>query len=100
VVLETDPHKAREIGRQHLRRYLSLPHYTNNLRRYGYDDTDFEGNGSDRLVDALVAWGDVDAVARRIAEHRQAGADHVCVQVLSSEFRGLPLQEWQALINN
>jgi hypothetical protein len=74
-----------------------LPPYTNNLRRFGFDDTDFAGHGSDRLVDALVAWGDIDAIAKRVSDHRRAGADHVCVQVLQHDPRGLPMQQWRAL---
>lgn len=97
VVLETEPAQARQIARQHLRRYLPLPNYTNNLRRYGFGDADFAGNGSDRLVDAVVAWGDIDSVMRRIDDQRQAGADHVCVQVVVDDLRGLPLQQWHDL---
>lgn len=95
VVLETEPTRAREIARQHLRRYLPLPHYTNNLRRYGFTDADFTDRGSDRLVDALIAWGDIKAVAQRVQDHRGAGADHVCIQVLGSDARGLPIQQWR-----
>lgn len=97
VVLETDPERARDIGRQHLRRYLPLPHYTDNLRRYGFHDADLAGNGSDRLVDALVAWGDLETIARRIDQHRQAGADHVCVQALDADPRALPVRQWREL---
>jgi probable F420-dependent oxidoreductase len=96
VTLTTDPETGRRRGRQHLEHYLGLPNYTNNLRRLGFGDDDFAGGGSDRLIDALVAWGDEDAIAARIREHRDAGADHVCVQVLSDE--GLfPRTDWRAL---
>jgi probable F420-dependent oxidoreductase len=97
AVLETDPGKAREIARQHMATYLGLPNYTNNLRRYGFGDDDIKNGGSDRLVDAIVAWGDVDAVVRRVRAHHDAGADHVCVQVLSSDIRAVPQREWRDL---
>jgi probable F420-dependent oxidoreductase len=80
VVLETDPIRAREIGRQHMAPYLSLPNYVNNLRALGYDDADFADGGSERLVDAIVARGDEEAIAGRVREHIDAGADHVAIQ--------------------
>ncbi|WP_241998537.1 MULTISPECIES: LLM class F420-dependent oxidoreductase [Kribbella] len=83
VVLESDPGTARAIARQALEFYLSKRGYSGNLRRLGFTDEDLAGGGSDRLVDAVVAWGDVDAVMARIAEHHQAGANHVAVQVLN-----------------
>jgi probable F420-dependent oxidoreductase len=96
VLLETDPTRARELGREHMGRYLQAPNYANNLRRLGYGDDDLAGGGSDRLVDAIVAWGDADAIRRRIEEHREAGADHVCIQALP---RGdaLPRAQWREL---
>ena len=97
VVLETDPSVARTVARAHMAIYLTLPNYTNNLRRLGWGDDDLGGGGSDRLVDAIVAWGDVDAVAARVAAHHEAGADHVCIQVLSTDLRYLPLPEWRTL---
>lgn len=97
VVLETDPTHARALARRHTRRYLSLPNYTNNLLRLGFEPADFDHEGSNRLVDAIVAWGDVDAVARRVRDHLAAGADHVCIQVISQDMRQLPYQPWQAL---
>ena len=95
VALTTDADRARRLGRAHLETYLGLPNYTNNLRRLGFGDDDFAGGGSDRLIDALVAWGDVDTIVARIGEHRAAGADHVCIQVLIEE--GMPRQEWREL---
>jgi probable F420-dependent oxidoreductase len=80
VVLEPDPSRAREIGRRHMAVYLTLPNYVNNLRTLGFDDADFADGGSDKLVDAIVAWGDEDAIAGRVREHLDAGADHVAVQ--------------------
>lgn len=97
VVLERDPERARAIGRRHLEYYLAAPNYVANLRRIGIAEPDLEGDGSDALVDALVAWGDVEAIGRRIAEHRAAGADHVCLQVLTGTPGRIPLEEWRAL---
>lgn len=97
VVLETDPSAARAIARSHLAGYLTLPNYTNNWKRIGFTDDDIAAGGSDRLVDAFVAWGDEDAVIERVQAHRDAGADHVCVQVLTANLWELPLAEWRAL---
>jgi probable F420-dependent oxidoreductase len=97
VVLETDRAHARAIARQHVRRYLNLRSYTDNLRRLGFTAKDFEDNGSDRLVDSLVAWGDEETIARRIDQHVRAGADQVCLHVLDSDFRGLPIAQWRRL---
>jgi hypothetical protein len=69
----------------------------NNLRRLGWGDDDLAGGGSDKLVDALVAWGDADAVSARVAAHYDAGADHVCIQVLGPDATALPLEQWRAL---
>jgi probable F420-dependent oxidoreductase len=80
VLLETDAAKARGIARQNLRIYLGLPNYQANLRWLGFSDADFQDGGSDRLVDAIVAWGDEKAIAARIRAHHDAGADHVCIQ--------------------
>ena len=97
VVLETDKATARGIARRHVRRYLSLPSYTENLRRAGFTTDDFDRGGSDRLIDAVVAWGDEAQVSDRIEQHRQAGADHVCIQVLDPDSRGLPIEQWRRL---
>jgi probable F420-dependent oxidoreductase len=97
VVLESDPDQARAIARRHISRYLDLPNYTNNWRRLGFTDDDLVGQGSDRLVDALVAWGDAEAVRRRVKDHIDAGANHVCVQVFDVESHGLPLRQWRTL---
>jgi probable F420-dependent oxidoreductase len=84
VVLETDPALARAIGRPRVQRpYLSLVNYTSNLRRLGWTDDDLRDGGSDRLIDALVAWGTPDQVAARLTAHLDAGADHVCLQLLT-----------------
>jgi probable F420-dependent oxidoreductase len=97
VVLETDPRKAREIGRSFLAFYLGLPNYTKNFLRLGFDESDFKNGGSDRLVDAVIAWGDLIAVRNRIHAHQSAGADHVCIQVLTANPQVLPLPEWREL---
>lgn len=96
VSLTTDPRLARKLGREHLAHYLNLPNYTNNLRRLGYNDDDFADGGSQRLIDALVAWGDETAIESRIRQHRDAGANHVCIQVLSEEGQ-LPRRAWRQL---
>lgn len=97
VVLETDPSAAREIARRHTTSYLRLPNYTNNLKRFGFDDTDFADGGNDRLVDTICAWGGAEAVAARVQAHLDAGADHVAVQVLVDDRKGLPRREWAEL---
>jgi probable F420-dependent oxidoreductase len=88
VVLETDPTRAREIGRRHMALYLALPNYVNNLRSLGYEDADLADGGSDALVDAIVAWGDEEAIASRVREHLEAGADHVAVQAYADDGHG------------
>jgi probable F420-dependent oxidoreductase len=97
VVLEADPDPARAIARRHISRYLDLPNYTNNFLRLGFTDDDLAGRGSDRLVDAVVAWGDVDAIKRRVMEHLDAGASHVAIQVFDADPHGLPMPQWRAL---
>jgi probable F420-dependent oxidoreductase len=83
AVLSDDPAAARAAARPVLALYLGLANYVNNFRRLGFTDDDFDGGGSDRLLDALVAHGDPATVARRVAEHLDAGADHVAVQLLT-----------------
>jgi probable F420-dependent oxidoreductase len=97
VVLSDEAEVARAAARKHMAMYLTLPNYVNNLRRLGWGDDDFADGGSDGLVDALVAWGDTEVVAGRVAAHREAGADHVCVQVLDSDVTALPLDAWREL---
>lgn len=96
VVLEQDPATAREIARQHMEIYLGLPNYANNLQRLGYPAEEIEG-ASDRVVDAIVAWGTVDDVVARVQAHRDAGASHVCVQVLQADPRAVPTEAWSLL---
>lgn len=97
VVLETDADTARTIGRAHMAIYLGLPNYVNNLKRLGFTDDDVANGGSDRLVDAIVAWGNLDAIQRRIKAHHDAGADHVCLQVLDADPRVAPVRQWKEL---
>ena len=85
VLLETNAASAREVARAYLRPYLRLSNYVNSWRRAGFDDSDFTDNGSNRLVDTLIAWGDEDALVARVREHWQAGADHVCIQALYAD---------------
>jgi probable F420-dependent oxidoreductase len=83
VLAETDPARARRLGRAWLGRYLEMTNYRNNLLRLGFVTLDFAAGGSDHLVDAMIAWGDAAAIRRRIDEHWAAGADHVCIQTLN-----------------
>jgi probable F420-dependent oxidoreductase len=82
AVVSADPAGARGIARPWAADYLGLPNYANNWRRLGYED-DLDDGGSDRLIDAAFAWGDVPSIASRVREHLDAGADHVCLQVIS-----------------
>ncbi len=81
AVLTTDREAGLRIARGFARNYLSLPNYANNLRRLGWSDDDVAGEGSERLIDAVIAIGDVDAIVRRVRDHLDAGADHVCLQL-------------------
>jgi probable F420-dependent oxidoreductase len=85
VLLETDPTTARSAAREALSRYLQLENYVNSWRREGFGDDDLAGGGSDRFLDAMVAWGDERAIRARIQAHWDAGADHVCIQPISSQ---------------
>ncbi|HEY4464137.1 MAG TPA: LLM class F420-dependent oxidoreductase [Streptosporangiaceae bacterium] len=93
VVLEADPVRARAIARPRIKPYLGMSNYVSNLRRLGWTDEDLAGEGSDRLVDALALHGDAEALARGITAHLDAGADHVCVQVLGED----PVPGYRAL---
>jgi len=92
IVLITDLHEARRVARNHMALYLTLPNYVNSLRHLGFDEKDLAGGGSDRLVDAIVAWGDEQAIVDRIAELRSLGADHVVVQPLADDLPGVLAQ--------
>lgn len=94
-VLETDPAKARQAGRTLLNDYIRFVNYARNLTSLGFDDSDFEGGFSDRLVDAVVAWGDAARIKERIAAHHAAGATHVGIQALRTD--GDPGPDYPAL---
>jgi probable F420-dependent oxidoreductase len=100
VLLETDPAKARETARKFMATYIRLPNYANNLRRLGYGDDDL-GDAtrppSDRMVDAIVAWGTIEQVLARVKAHFDAGASHVSIQVLDHDFMALPMRQWREL---
>jgi probable F420-dependent oxidoreductase len=96
VILCDTAEEARRIGTDWLRAYLALPNYANNLLRSGFSEDDL-AHVSDRLFDAIIAWGDEDAIMRRVAEHRAAGADHVCVQVLTADPREFPRERWRRI---
>jgi probable F420-dependent oxidoreductase len=97
VVLERDPTKARDVARTFTAIYLALSNYANNLRSLGFGDDDLAKGGSDRLIDAVVCWGDVDTVVTKVREHYDAGADHVCIQVVSTSEKSFPLAEYREL---
>jgi probable F420-dependent oxidoreductase len=97
VVLERDATKARQTARAHASRYLALPNYVNNLRRLGFTDGELANGGSDSVIDAIVAWGDMQEIVDRVTAHLAAGADHVCVQALTADPQGLPMAEWREL---
>ena len=96
VVLETDPARARQLARGYASTYLGLTNYTQNLRNFGFDDEDIRGGGSDRLIDAVIPWGDAATLAAAVRAHLDAGADHVCVQVIAGR-EGFPLHEYREL---
>jgi probable F420-dependent oxidoreductase len=97
VLLQSDPSAARQVGRSFCARYLQLPNYTNNLLALGYTEEDVAPPGSDRLIDAIVAWGDESTIAARVRAHLDAGADHVCIQVLGGDSASLPTETWSIL---
>ena len=89
AILDTDADSARTLARKNMAIYLGLPNYANNLLRLGFTQADIDGGPdggpSDKLVDAIVAWGTEDDVKARVDAHFDAGADHVCVQVLAAD---------------
>ncbi|HTY32728.1 LLM class F420-dependent oxidoreductase [Mycobacterium sp.] len=96
VILCDSADEARRIGSDWLRAYLALPNYANNLLRSGFSEDDL-AQVSDRLLNAIIAWGDEEAVMRRVAEHRAAGADHVCIQVLTADPTEFPREQWRRI---
>lgn len=102
TLLEPDPARAREIARDHLAMYLRQPNYVASWHRLGFTEDDVRDGGSDRLVDTMVAWGTPEQVARRLRQHVDAGADHVCVQMLARDAswreQPLPVADWRRLL--
>jgi probable F420-dependent oxidoreductase len=96
VVLERDPATARAAARDFLGVFLGMDHYARSLLRQGFTEDDLAGGGSDRLIDGVVAWGDVDAIDGRLRAQHQAGADHVCLHVVGAG-AGMPLPQWREL---
>jgi probable F420-dependent oxidoreductase len=97
VVITDNAREGRAIARAHTRHYLALDNYRNNLLRLGWSEEDLEGEGSDDLVDAVVAWGSIDDIRARVAAHLEAGADHVSVQVLNGLPDRFPIEELRLL---
>ena len=95
VLLETDAGKARQLARLTAGIYLGLENYRNNWKRLGFADGDFENGGSDRFIDATVAWGDLSVLQKRVRAHLDAGASHVCIQPINPS--GQPLPDWRVL---
>ncbi|HEX7429717.1 MAG TPA: LLM class F420-dependent oxidoreductase [Mycobacterium sp.] len=96
AILTEDASEARAIGTDWLRMYLAIPNYANSLLRVGFSPDDV-ASVSDRLLDAIIAWGDEESVIRRVTEHLSAGADHVCVQVLTANPREYPREQWRRI---
>ena len=96
VVLETDPSRAREIGRGPLHFLTKLPGYAASFRRMGFTEDELS-KLDNRLVDAVIAWGDESSVQARVNELRDAGADHVALSVLTGETGPQPVEEWRRL---
>nr|MDT0664385.1 TIGR03620 family F420-dependent LLM class oxidoreductase [Micromonospora sp. DSM 115978] len=96
VILCADAAEARAIGGRWLQGYLSLPNYANSLLRLGFSPDELSPV-SERVFDAVIAWGDEEAIRRRVAEHRAAGADHVALQVLTADPRAFPREQWRRL---
>ncbi len=98
AVIDADPESARAIGRPRVQRpYLGLSNYISNLRRLGWTDEDLADGGSDALIDALVAHGDAEHVAGQLSRYIDAGADHVCVQLLHATVEEDPVPGYRAL---
>ncbi|MFC4500479.1 MULTISPECIES: LLM class F420-dependent oxidoreductase [Streptomyces] len=98
VVQETDPVRARTLARDYLAMYLALPNYTDNFLRHGFTEEDLKDGGSDRLVDAVFAWGDESRIRARVDSFFEAGADHVALQVVDGGDRdALPREGWRRL---
>jgi probable F420-dependent oxidoreductase len=97
AVLASTREDARVACQWQISAHLALPNYANNLRRLGFSERDLENGGSDRLFDATVGWGDTAAIAERVHEHLEAGADHVAIQLLTAGSDSPSLPEWESL---
>ena len=97
VVLDVHPDGARATARRYMATYFGLPNYVASFRRMGFTTEDFAAGGSDRMVDALVAWGEPEQIVDRVDAHLAAGADHVAIQVLTSDRMAFPVEPWRAL---
>ncbi|OHV40573.1 MULTISPECIES: TIGR03620 family F420-dependent LLM class oxidoreductase [Pseudofrankia] len=98
VVLDTAADRARQVATAHVAGYVSMaPHQEASMRRLGFGDDDLVDGPSRRLVDAIVAYGDVEVIRDRVRQHLDAGANHVCVQVLTADPTALPDREWREL---
>lgn len=97
AVLTTDPAEGRRIGRAFAKGYLSLPNYASNLQRLGWSESDVAGEGTDALIDAVIAWGDVDAIARRVRDHLDAGADQVAIQLRGEKSSDTAIEGYREL---
>lgn len=98
VVLDADPERARATARDYLQRYLALANYRNSWLRMGFGEDDLADGGSDRLLDAVYAFGDAEAVRARVGTFFDAGADHVALQVVTEDtFNALPMPQWRTL---
>lgn len=90
LLFEPDPEKARTRARAAMAGPLTMPNYRRNLMRAGFEESELDDGGNDRVVDAVVAWGDLDALVARVDAHLAAGATHVCIQPLGREDPGKP----------
>jgi len=99
VVPIPDRERAHDVAREYMDLFLQLPNYTNNLLRHGFSEDDIRDGGSDRLLEAVVPWGDPERIAQGVQAHFDAGADHVCLQVITGRDRmtDLPRAEWREL---
>jgi probable F420-dependent oxidoreductase len=92
-----DREEALRLARSHLSRYMRLPNYRNSWLRQGFEDEDLTGDGSERLAEGLVAWGSESDIRKRVSEHLSAGADQVCVQVLTEGPTDGLRERWRSL---
>ena len=95
VVVDDDHLSAKIAAREYAHFYLGLSNYTSNLLRFGFTEDDLENGGSERLIDEIVPQGSAAQLAPAVQSHLDAGADHVCVQVVGSQ--GVPADQWRAL---